>query len=405
MKQKLEVTQKLHQTLQLSMTMKKSLDILKMNQSELLDSIQNIVDHNPIISYTPSCDMHEFLMETAVAKTSLKDELYLQLHTTPQAYESAATEFIIESLDEHGFFTMDLLTAASISSCTVDQLKEALSLIQSFEPAGVAATSSIDAISIQLKRQYLYDAQHILLHEQEAILTKAYRTIAQRMQLSLEEVMEYLEDIRQCNPFPCDNTAIQETTIIPDFEIKVSQNEIELVPRQVGHIYIEDELEVLKNNPSLKTYFDEAYYFIDSISKRNQTLFIMANELIHIQKNTFLFQDELKPCTLMDIAKKCGFHESTVSRTLSNKYYLFQNEIYPLKRLFVSATKEGSSKDAVVKAIQQIIKEEDKSKPYADYELVEKLADMELYVSRRAIAKYRSQLHIPSSKERKKITP
>lgn len=402
MKQKLEFTQKLNQTLQLTISMKKSLDVLKMNQSELLECIQNIVDHNPIISYTPSTDMHQFLMETAAVETTLKDELYLQLHTSKQPYHKTAAEFVIESLDEHGFFTMDLPTAAKLTACTIEELQETLSLIQSFDPAGVAAFDSIEAISIQLQRQYLFDAQHILLHEQEAILKKNYKSIAKRMHLTLEEVYEYIEDIKRCDPFPCHNYGTkQENTIIPDFEVKITQGEIEIIPKQVGHIYIEDELETLKSNKNLKPYFEDAYYFIDSISKRNKTMLMMANALIHIQKNHFLYHDELQPCTLMDIAAKCGFHESTVSRTLSNKYYLFQGEIYPLKQLFVSATKEGSSKDAILKAIQTLVKEEDKTKPYADFELVEKLEEMELFVSRRAIAKYRSQLHIPSSKERK----
>lgn len=403
MKQKLEFTQKLNQTLQLSMSMKKSLDVLKMNQSELLDCIQDIVDHNPIITYTPSVDMHQFLMETATVEITLKDDLYLQLHTVNQTYNKTAAEFVIESLDEHGFFTMDLYTAAKLSSCTIEEFKQALSLIQSFDPAGVAASNSIESISIQLERQYLFDAQHILLHEQEAILKKDDKAIAKRMHISVEEVKDYIEDIKDCDPFPCRSYGTkQETVIIPDFEIKISQGDIEIIPKQVGHIYIEDELETLKTNQSLKPYFEDAYYFIDSISKRNKTMLLMANELIHIQKNHFLYHDELQPCTLMDIATKCGFHESTVSRTLSNKYYLFQDEIYPLKQLFVSATKEGSSKDAILKAIQTLVKEEDKAKPYADFELVNKLEEMELYVSRRAIAKYRNQLHIPSSKERKK---
>ena len=127
----------------------------------------------------------------------------------------------------------------------------------------------------------------------------------------------------------------------------------------------------------------------------------MVNELVHIQRNHFLYMDELQPCTLMDIAKKTGFHESTVSRTLSNKYYVFQNEIYAVKDLFVSATKEGSSKDSILKAIQKLVDTEDKRCPYRDQDLVVMLEELDLYVSRRGIAKYRSILHIPGSKERK----
>lgn len=403
MNQKLELSQKLNQTLQLSMTMKNSLNVLKMNQSELMDCMQELVDHNPVISYTPSTDMHQYLMETATVKPSLKEELYLQLHTVNQPYDTKAAEFIIESLDEHGFFPLDIEQAAQFLSCSPDTIQSTLSIIQGFEPAGVAAADSIQAIAIQLHRQYLFDAEYILLHEQEAIQKKDDQSIASRMKLSVEEIKGYMEDIKSCDPFPCSSyDTSKETVILPDFEIKIVQGEIELIPKQLGHICIEDELEVMKKHQNLKDYFEEAYYFIDAISKRNKTMMILANELIHIQKNYFLFHDELKPCTLMDIATKCGFHESTVSRTLSNKYYLFQNEIYPVKQLFVSSTKDGTSKDSIIKAIKKLIEEEDKAKPYADYELVEKLEEMELYVSRRAISKYRTQLHIPSSKERKK---
>ena len=403
MKQKFDYSQKLNQTLQLSLTMKKSLDILKMNQNELLESIQTLVDDNPILTYSPNTDMHQFLMDTATMKPLLKDELYLQLHTSQQPYHENITTFIIESLDEHGFFTMDINEATQLLSCSQKHFKSMLSLIQSFEPIGVAAKNSIDAIAIQLRHQYLYDAENILLHEQKALVKGDLNTIAKHMNLSLEEVSAYLEDIKSCHPFPCHEYHLaNDATILPDFEIKVVDDEIEIIPRQIGHLYIEDELESLQKNKDLKPYFDDAYYFIDSLSKRNKTLMILANELIHIQKSYFLYQDELQSCTLSDIAKICGFHESTVSRTLSNKYYLFQGEIFPVKHLFISATKNGSSKDSILKAIKKLVENEDKTKPLADYELVNLLEEMELYVSRRAISKYRLQLNIPNSKERKR---
>ena len=191
-------------------------------------------------------------------------------------------------------------------------------------------------------------------------------------------------------------------TALPDFEIQAQDGEIEIIPKQLGHFQIEDELLVMKEEmKELREYFDEAYYFIDHLHKRNRTLLMMVNELVHIQRNHFLYMDELQPCTLMDIAKKTGFHESTVSRTLSNKYYVFQNEIYAVKDLFVSATKEGSSKDSILKAIQKLVDTEDKHCPYRDQDLVVMLEELDLYVSRRGIAKYRSILHIPGSKERK----
>lgn len=96
-------TQKLSQTLQLSQSMKNSLDILKMSQQDLLDYIKTLTENNPVIEYTPSTDMHLLLQDSIAAGKTLKEDLYLQLHTTKQDADEDICNFLIESLDEHGF--------------------------------------------------------------------------------------------------------------------------------------------------------------------------------------------------------------------------------------------------------------------------------------------------------------
>ncbi|NBK97556.1 MAG: RNA polymerase subunit sigma-54 [Erysipelotrichia bacterium] len=403
MKQDLLLKQKLNQTLHLSLSMKNALDILKMDQSDLMECINEIVANNPVIEYTPSADIHQLIQETMTCEKTLNDDLYLQLHTCQKPYDEKVAHFIIESLDEHGFLSYSVKQYCDELCISKQKLMKHLALIRSFEPAGVGAINSTHSIILQLQRQYLSEAEDIFTNYQKELITKDYSAIAKAKHLDLAEVLAYIDDIKECDPFPCRNYQKQhDKLIIPDFEVVVHRDEIEIIPKQIGHIAIEDELETMKTNPALKDYFQEAYYFIDSLSKRNKTLLVMANELIHLQRNYFLYHDELKPCTLMDIAEKCHFHESTVSRTLSNKYFMFQKEVYPVKSLFVSATKDGSSKDSILKAIAKLVNAEDKKQPLADFEIVKQLAEMELYVSRRAIAKYRKQLHIPNSKERKK---
>lgn len=404
MKQDLILKQKLNQTLHLSLSMKNSLDILKMDQSELMDCINQIVENNPVIEYTPSSDMHQLIQESMVSEKTLQDELYMQLHTCNQPYDETIANYLIESLNTNGFLSYSIAEYAKQLDVSVSKIKKTIALMQTFEPIGVGAQNSTESIILQLRSQYLSDAEDIFINYQEELITQNYRAIAKAKSLTMEEVLDYIEDIKACDPFPCRNYMTKkDKIIIPDFEVMINNNEIEIIPKQMGHIAIEDELALMKSeSKELNHYFQEAYYFIDSLSKRNKTLLIMANELIHIQKNYFLYQDELQPCTLLDIANKCNFHESTVSRTLSNKYFTFQNEVYPVKNLFVSATKDGSSKDSILKAIQKLINDEDKNNPLADFELVDLLSEMDLYVSRRAISKYRKQLNIPNSKERKK---
>lgn len=80
---------------------------------------------------------------------------------------------------------------------------------------------------------------------------------------------------------------------------------------------------------------------MENMTKRNQTVLIVANALVNIQSGYFLYDDELYPCTLSQLASETGFHESTISRTLNNKYYSFNGEAYPLKNfLFLKLLQE-----------------------------------------------------------------
>lgn len=107
-------TQKLSQTLQLSQSMKNSLDILKMSQQDLLDYIKTLTENNPVIEYTPLTDMHLLLQDSIAAGKTLKEDLYLQLHTTKQDADEDICNFLIESLDEHGFLNSSAAEYAEI---------------------------------------------------------------------------------------------------------------------------------------------------------------------------------------------------------------------------------------------------------------------------------------------------
>ena len=117
--------------------------------------------------------------------------------------------------------------------------------------------------------------------------------------------------------------------------------------------------EKVKNDENMKAYFNEAHFLMENMTKRNQTVLIVANALVNIQSGYFLYDDELYPCTLSQLASETGFHEYTISRTLDKEHTLSDNQI------------------------------------------LKKLEELELHCSRRVIVKYRSQLNIPSSTKRK----
>lgn len=402
MKQDLIYTHTYKQTLHMTTGLKSHLEILSKDRQTLSDLLYNVSQNNPFLEYTPSQDIQQYL-ETGISnKPSLKDELYLQLHTSTKKYNEPIANYIIESLDSHGFFDQDIQTVLSDLKCTKAQFEETLSFIQTFEPIGVAAKNSIDSLMIQLKTKGYTIAYTILKNYSKELEEKDFYTISESLDIPYESVFDELAHMQECNPFPCSEYDTESTAnlALPEFTVEIDEDQLKIIPKEMGNLSL--HCEEVKLSKEAKKYLNEAKFYIDSINRRNKTILLLANILITHQKNYFLFQDDLKECTLKKIAEESGYSISTVSRTLSDKYYEFNDHMYPVKDLFISKTHKGSSKDSIQKAIQLLIEVENPENPLQDEEIVEELENMELYASRRTISKYRKELNIPNSKQRKK---
>ena len=402
MKQDLIYTHTYKQTFHMTMGLKSHLEILSKDRQTLSDLLYTVSQNNPFLEYTPSLDIQQYLEAGISDKPSLKNELYLQLHTTKQKHNETIADYIIESLDSHGFFNYDLDIVLNDLKCTKEEFTDTLNLIQTFEPLGVAAKNSVDSLMIQLKEKEYIIAYTILKDYSKELEEKDFYTISESLDIPYESVFDELAHMQECNPFPCSEYATESTTnlALPEFTIEIIEDQLKIIPKEMGNLSL--HCEEVKLSKEAKKYLNEAKFYIDSLNRRNKTILLLANILITHQKNYFLFQDDLRECTLKEIAQESGYSISTVSRTLSDKYYEFNNQIYPVKDLFVSKTHNGSSKDSIQKAIQLLIMVEDKENPLQDEQIVEELENMELYASRRTISKYRKELNIPNSKQRKK---
>lgn len=402
MKQDLIYTHTYKQTLHMTTGLKSHLEILSKDRQTLSDLLYNVSQNNPFLEYTPSQDIQQYLEAGISNKPSLKDELYLQLHTSTKKYNEPIANYIIESLDSLGFFDQDIQTVLSDLKCTKAQFEETLSFIQTFEPIGVAAKNSIDSLMIQLKTKNYTVAYTILKNYSKELEEKDFYTISESLDIPYEAVFDELAHMQECNPFPCSEYDTENTTnlALPEFTIEIDEDQLKIIPKEMGNLTIHSE--EVKLSKEAKKYLNEAKFYIDSINRRNKTILLLANILITHQKNYFLFQDDLKECTLKEIAEESGYSISTVSSTLSDKYYEFNDHMYPVKDLFISKTHKGSSKKSIQKAIQLLIEVENPENPLQDEEIVEELENMELYASRRTISKYRQELNIPNSKQRKK---
>lgn len=402
MKQDLIYTHTYKQTFHMTTGLKSHLEILSKDRQTLSDLLYTVSQNNPFLEYTPSQDIQQYLEAGISDKPSLKNELYLQLHTTKQKHNETIADYIIESLDSHGFFNYDLDIVLNDLKCTKEEFIDTLNLIQTFEPLGVAAKNSVDSLMIQLKEKEYIIAYTILKDYSKELEEKDFYTISESLDIPYESVFDELAHMQECNPFPCSEYATESTTnlALPEFTIEIIEDQLKIIPKEMGNLSL--HCEEVKLSKEAKKYLNEAKFYIDSLNRRNKTILLLANILITHQKNYFLFQDDLRECTLKEIAQESGYSISTVSRTLSDKYYEFNNQIYPIKDLFVSKTHNGSSKDSIQKAIQLLIMVEDKENPLQDEQIVKELEDMELYASRRTISKYRMELNIPNSKQRKK---
>lgn len=395
-----KMIQKQTQTQQLSLSQQRSLEVLRMSEAQLQDAIKELCEQNPFIEYHQSKDLNEWIEEGFAAPVSWKEDLYRQLNTNEETFDPTICSFIIETLNEKGMFMDSEEESIAYLNCSEDRWKGSLKQVQSLDPAGIAARNQSECIILQLDRKKETFASHLLKKYGQGKELLSWKEIARREGATLKEIEEALDKIRACSLYPNLQEATEkEEILIPDFTIHVEGADVYIEPIQQGQLQI---LNIPKENKNLKSYFQEAHFFMDAMNKRNRTLLILANEIISIQKNHFLFHDELELCTLQDIAQKSGFHESTVSRTLSNKYYQFEGNIYPIKGLFVSKTKGGTSQDSILKAIQTLIEQEDPHKPFSDQQLCDQLEELGLYVSRRAINKYRKILGIESASKRRK---
>ena len=404
MKQKMQYIQTLKQTLKLNQKLLKSLDFLTDNIDDINKVVQQVLETNPFLELKSpkNYDTQQFI-ESISNKRSLKDDLYLQLSACTRPYNEDLMDYLIESLDDRGFLSYPIDQYLTDLDIDREMLDAHLDILRSFEPNGVGAADAIDSIIIQLKNNNKTKSYTLFRDYQDVILTQNYSLIKQKTGLKKEEIDHLFYEIRSCNPFPCNMyNSSQDDYISPDILIEVEDSNIMITPINQPELIVNDLLyEKVKNDENMKSYFNDAHFLIENLTKRNQTVLFVANALVDIQSGYFLYDDELYPCTLSQLASKTGFHESTISRTLNNKYYSFNGEVYPLKQLLVSQTASGDSSDSIKKAIVELVDSEDKEHPLSDNQILKKLEELELHCSRRVIVKYRQQLNIPSSTKRK----
>ena len=350
---------------------------------------------------------------------SLTEYLTEQLRMV--AYDPAIDKIcraIIGNLDDDGYLRISLEELAEACQSTMEEVQQGLAMVQSFDPPGVAARNCQECILLQLRADPQPDpvALEIAEHHFQSLERRRYPEIARALKLALDRVMEAVEEIAGLEPKPGRKFASADARyIVPDVFVYKMGNDYTIVlnedgiPRlRVNTLY--RSMLAKDGGSETRQYVEQklrsALWLIKSVHQRQRTLYRVTESIVKFQRE---FLDHgisaLRPLALKDVAEDISMHESTVSRVTTNKYVQTPQGLFELKYFFHSgiASSQGEmvSSLSVKKMIQDLVAQEDPSRPLSDQEIGLRLKSHGLNIARRTVAKYREELGILPSHQRR----
>ena len=384
--------------------------------------------------------------ELARSQESLQDHLRRQalaLRLSPE--DSAALQFLIESLNEDGYLEDSLPALASgLAGDDNDEFDDlvhhfqvALGLLQSLEPVGVGARDLGECLAIQLRALAceLADADGddedaaaivpvalaVCKQPLELLAKRDFKRLAALTHSREELVRQALQLIARLEPKPGRKFVdVERNVIVPDvlvtragrgtsMKLRVQLNP-DVMPRLRVHDIYAGALKSHKGEGSqaLGQRLQEARWFIKNIQQRFDTILRVSNAIVERQKSFFVHGElAMRPLVLREIADELGLHESTISRVTTAKYMSTPYGTFELKYFFGSAlgteTGGNASSTAVRALIKQFVASESPKKPLSDNQISEMLKEQGIECARRTVAKYREALRIAPANLRKAL--
>jgi len=360
--------------------------------------------------YTYNHDDDEYQNETVAKEEGLlRDYVLGQLDLKRYSdAEQKVMVYLIDCLDDTGYFTIPIDEVAKTNRVDKSLVKLCLQDLQMLEPYGIFAPDLPHCLLRQLEVLGINDDKlnEIILQYLEEVGSGKISTISRCMELTTLQVRKYISIIETLNPKPLSGFSVENTTyIVPDliFQITHGHWEVILNDQWIGDYKLSDyylNLMDTTKSKELLEYFNSkaqrASLLLKSIEQRRTTMFKLGEALLKWQSPYFCGTGNLNPMTMADIAESMGVHVSTISRCVKGKYIQ-----YPQKTLLIKTLFSISESDSIKNLIREIVDRENKKKPHSDQALTNLLEARQIHISRRAIAKYRDELGIKGSFERK----
>jgi RNA polymerase sigma-54 factor len=317
---------------------------------------------------------------------------------------------------------------------SLDDLHEAMELVRQMDPPGVACRGLRECLLCQLRyhqqqlevsrngngestAQVLSDAIPIVDQHLRALQNKQYKEIAKAIARPIEAVQQALEYIRTLDPRPgLRYNKVQPRLIEPDVafvkhgdEWLVMMNEDDVPQLRLNPAYkrlLSRDTQDKDTRNYVKERYKSAIQLIKNIEQRKQTILKVCYAIVNRQPD-FLEKgiDQLKPMMIKEVAEEIGVHPSTVSRAVANKYAHTPQGVFELRYFFsesVNGPQGGNTSLLILKRrVKKLIEEEDPTRPLTDEQITRILQSQGIQVTRRTVAKYREDMRIPSTHQRR----
>lgn len=363
-------------------------------------------------------DEDETYPEQAAEQASLRAHLHCQLSTSSvDGKDRKVVGLLIDALDENGYLAQDLEELAELLpdelEITIDDLETALVQLQHLDQPGLGARNLGECLALQLKAMPEDTPQRDLavrLVSQHLDLVAAhdFSKIKKLLRCSDDELRTAQNLITCLNPKPgAEFGQSVADYVVPDVVVEKFKDKwrarlnVEAMPKlRVNQIYANIlQQRSDKNSSQLSTQMQEAKWLIKNLQQRFDTILRVAQAIVERQENFFEHGEiGMRPLVLREIADELELHESTVSRSTTQKFMRTPRGIYEFKHFFGSglSTESGGtcSSTAIRELIKQLVSAEDGQKPLTDSRMSEILAQQGIVVARRTIAKYRDALRI-----------
>jgi RNA polymerase sigma-54 factor len=367
----------------------------------------------------------EFPIENTLTRPpNLTDHLTWQLmmsDASPRIKEIG--QFIIGNIDEDGYLraTNDEIMAAG--GYEPGEVEQAVRAVQSLDPIGVAARDLRECLLLQLDFLEVEDplVETIIRDHWEMFMQRHFVQLAKVLSIDMKTLEGIVEIIKRLDPKPGRKYSNERAIYVePDVYVQKVGDEYVIVLNEDGmpKLRINSSYRSMLNSMDskqdgetvnyIKDKIRSAVWLIKSLDQRQRTIYKVAESIVKHQRE-FLEKgiDYLRPLVLRDVADDIQMHESTVSRVVSNKYMHTPRGLFLMKYFFHSGIDSDTGEDisslTVKKKIQSYIEGEDPRKPLSDSKIMKILNDEGINIARRTVAKYRDELNIPSSTDRKQV--